>query len=119
MNQLQLNWVKCQGDVWCKLKTVNLEHSHFDLKNGVYIIWHGGPNPRVVYVGKGNIKERLTQHRNDSRILRYSHFDLYVTWASVIQSSRDGVEAYLASRWNPLVGSQHPTATHISVNSPW
>ena len=56
---INVNWIKCQGDVWCPLSTVDLSHPHFVKMDGVYVIWHGGPKPTVVYVGKGQIKERL------------------------------------------------------------
>ena len=80
---MQLQWTKCQGEIWCKLNTVNLSHAHFNDKDGVYIIWHGGPNAATVYVGQGNIRDRLTQHRNNSLIQQYDKLGLYVTWASV------------------------------------
>lgn len=119
MQQRHLNWTKCQGDVWCKLNSVNLHHSHFNHMEGVYIIWHGGPNPAVVYIGKGNIKDRLSAQRNDPTIQVYANNDLYVTWANVSAPDHSGIEAYLASRWNPKVGDKHPTASPIAVNSPW
>lgn len=114
-----LNWMKCQGDVWCKLNHVNLDHEHFNGKNGVYIIWHGGTDPKVVYVGQGNIRDRLKNHRSDRRIQQYKDLDLYVTWATVSAQERAGVEAYLADYWNPKEGEQHPDARYINVNSPW
>ena len=117
--QLQLNWIKCQNDVWCKLNSVNLDHEHFNNRKGVYIIWHGGPTPAVVYVGQGNIKARLAEHRNDQEIQRYASWDLYVTWATVGEQHRDGVEAYLASIWGPKVGERYSSASHIVVNFPW
>lgn len=119
MQHLHLNWIKCAGDVWCKLNSVNLKHSHFNYMQGVYMIWHGGHNPAVVYIGQGNIKDRLAEHRLDKRIRAYSNQELYVTWANVAEVHRNGVEAYLADYWKPKVGSSHPTAYHITVNSPW
>jgi len=116
---MQLNWIKCQGDVWCKLNSVNLNHEHFDNRHGVYVIWHGGTNPAVVYVGQGDIRTRLTEHRRDPKIQQYKPWDLYVTWATVSAPDRDGVEAYLAKRWPPKVGVSHPQASPIEVNSPW
>ncbi len=63
---LHLNWTRCEGNVWCKLNSVNLEHAHFNNKPcGVYIIWHGGTKPWAVYVGQGDIKERIAEHRKD------------------------------------------------------
>ncbi len=119
MQPMQLTWNKCRHNVWCKLNAVNLEHPHFNRCYGVYVIWHGGSNPAVVYVGQGNIKDRLRQHRNEESIQRYESLGLYVTWASVLSEYRDGVEAYLAWRWQPKVGAAHPSATLIEIKSPW
>lgn len=116
---MRLNWMKCQGNVWCKLNFVNLDHSHFDNKSGIYIIWHGGKGAAVVYVGHGNIRDRLSEHRKDPEIQQYDALELYVTWAAVPSDERDGVEAYLADAWSPKVGARHPEAIPIEVNSPW
>ena len=117
---MQLNWMKCQGDVWCKLNFVNLDHEHFNDIRGVYIIWHGGPEPAVVYVGQGNIKQRLAVHRNNPDIQQYKHLDLYVTWAAVSEELRHGVEAYLIDMWYSKENAKPPQTVHrIEVNSPW
>lgn len=118
---MNVRWMKCQGDVWCKLDTVNLYHPHFEAIDGVYIIWHGGSNPHVVYVGQGRIRDRLSDHRRDERIREYGHLDLFVTWAHVPeQSNRHGIEAYLIDVWMPKVNEKHPgVAPRIAVNPPW
>ena len=122
--QIQLNWVRCQDDTWCKLDSVDLAHEYFNNMQGVYIIWVGGEEPQVVvYVGQGNIKERLTEHRKNPEIFLYGDIlgtDLYVTWATVARQDRDAIEAYLADKWDPKVGERHPQTTpHLEVNSPW
>lgn len=114
-----LNWIKCTGDQWCNFFNLNLNHPHFDNLEGVYIIWHGAPNPAVVYVGQGNIRERIQIHRTEEAILSYRANGLYVTWAPVAPINRDGVERYLAEEWSPLVGDNHPLVNSIEVNSPW
>ncbi|MBF0571367.1 MAG: GIY-YIG nuclease family protein [Candidatus Omnitrophica bacterium] len=117
---MDLSWIKCDGAQWCQLSNVNLAHSHFDGLEGIYIIWHGQPNPAVVYVGQGNIRDRLTQHRQNPAILAYQNQGLYVTWAGVEAQYRDGIERFLADLWRPKVGEQHPSAvSSITVNSPW
>ena len=116
---MQLDWTKCQGEVWCKLNSVNLEHEHFNNRSGVYIIWHGGNTPAVVYIGKGLIKDRLAAHRHNPSIQQFNNLGLYVTWAIVDVQYRDGVEQYLANKWNPKVGERHPDTAPIEVNSPW
>src|SRR3990172_3814595 len=103
-------WNKCQGNVWCPLDSVNLEHNHFDTMEGVYVIWHGGNNAATVRVGQGFIRDRLRDHRGDPQIQSFNHLTLYVTWASVAAAQRDGVEKYLANVLKPKVGSQFPAA---------
>ena len=114
----QLSWIKCDGNTWCPLLTLNLAHSHFNGLDGIYIIWHGGPAPQTVYVGQGNIKDRLSAHRVDPRILKYSTSGLFTTWADVDTQSQDGVERYLADRLGPLEGAHHPVAPPIAVVTP-
>jgi len=112
-----VSWVKCQGDVWCSLERVDLSGVN---TTGVYIIWHGGPKPRVVYVGQGNVADRLRTHRNDQSILRHrQNGDLYVTLAAVASNEMDGVERYLFDHWTPLEGVARPNVRPIAVNSPW
>jgi hypothetical protein len=115
---LSLSWIKCgNGANWCPFDTVDL--SDIDTK-GVYIVWHEGSPGRGVYVGQGDIAARITTHRSDKRITAYEKQGrLRVTWASVPAAQRDGVECYLADKWNPLVGDAHPDVRPIAVNSPW
>jgi hypothetical protein len=116
---MQVTWSKCTGDVWCNLLTLNLRHEQFRGVEGVYIIWHGGPKPAVVYVGQGAIAQRLETHRENPAILAFSRLGLFVTWAWVRTDARDGVERHLANRLRPLVGVAHPITAAIEVNLPW
>ncbi len=120
-----LKWTKCEGDQWCTLSRVNLDHPHFKGLQGVYIIWHGGTGgtqPWTVYVGQGAIAERLAEHRRNPEILKYSqHGGLFVTWAQwhVLMPSLDGMEKFLADTLKPRVGSRHPSVASVEVNLPW
>ncbi len=116
---MTLSWIKCTGNKWCPLDTVDLDHPHFEGLEGVYIIWHGGPKAATVRVGQGVIRDRLRAHRSDTAIQAFSEQGLYVTWAAVGAGDRDGVETYLASRLNPLVGDRFPLRIPIEVNLPW
>ena len=117
MVALQVHWMKCQGDVWCSLRDVNLDLVR---QEGVYTIWHEGNPGRVVRHGQGKVADRLRRHRNDSTVLYYRSFGtLRVTWASVPSAQRDGVERYLAETWPPLLGDAFPNVDPIAVNSPW
>ncbi len=114
-----LNWIKCTGDQWCDFFNLNLNHPHFDNLEGIYIIWHGAPNPAVVYIGQGNIRNRILAHRTETAILRHRTNGLYVTWTLLDTAYRDGVERYLAEKWHPLEGNSHPSVAPIAVNAPW
>ena len=111
---MNLDWKKCQGDIWGPLLTVDLNHTHFNGMEGVYIIWQKGG--RVIRIGQGFIRDRLTEHRNNRAITAYN--DLFVTWAPVVAQYRDGIERYLAETLKPLVGEAFPDAPPIQVNLP-
>lgn len=115
---LQVKWAKCGDDAhWCSLD--NLDASQVSTE-GVYIIWHEGNPGRVVRIGQGDIASRLRAHQQDRDILAYrTEGTLRVTWAAVSAAQRDGVEAYLADRWSPLIGGAFPDAEPIAVNDPW
>jgi hypothetical protein len=116
-DMLNLSWAKCGDDGhWCNFERLNLDKI---TDAGVYIIWHGGNPSCVVRLGQGNIADRLLDHRLDEEVMAYKKYGLYVTWASVPSYQRDGVEAYLAEKWDPLVGDRFPDVSPIAVNSPW
>lgn len=114
-----VTWGKCNGTGWCNFLTLNLDHPHFAGLEGVYVIWHGGPNPATVYVGQGLIADRLREHRTDSKILKYGVYGLFVTWAKVDALARSGVERFLTEKLNPTEVSRTPEASPINVNLPW
>lgn len=114
---MPLHWVKSTTGHWLNLDNVNLGPVQ---AVGVYIIWHGGSNPRVVRVGQGNIAQRLGSHRADIDVTKYRQFGgLFVTWAVVPSYQLDGVERYAAEILKPLVGDRFPFADPIAVNLPW
>ena len=115
--QLQVTWGKCVSGRWCQLNKVDLSNELFNDVAGVYLIWRGS-DAKTVYVGQGDIRNRLARRRDDPRIQAYSESVLYATWASVPAEQMDGVEVYLAEVCEPLVGERWPEATPISVNPP-
>lgn len=112
-----LLWIKYSGERWCPLADLDLSSIK---QSGVYVIWHGGHSPRVVYVGQGDVAARLACHRASNAIMKHAASGtLYVTWAVVPAAQRDGIERYLADRYSPLEGSSHPAAYPIAANGPW
>lgn len=118
---MDLIWQKCQGEVWCPFMTVDLSHSHFLGMEGVYIIWHGGANPKTVYVGMGQIANRIRAHRNDVKVTKYlSEGTMFVTWSQVARPYQPGVEAYLINTLRPLENVQRGSLVVPQVvNLPW
>ena len=119
-----LTWFRNNNNNFHQLSTVDLSHSHFSGLEGVYIIWY---KPKLdiiqtVYVGKGEIRERLRSHQNDAQIRLYgpsSGNTLYVSWANVPSDLQDGIEKYLHEKLRPLLGQRSPDATPVPVNMPW
>ena len=119
---LKLDWQFCEGYMWCPLYRLDLDK--IELVSGVYIIWYFNSNnqnrPITIYVGQGNIADRLNSHREDPdiRYLKSSGLDLCVSWCAVHERNRDGVENYLGEVLSPLVGERYPNVSPIEVNLP-
>ena len=116
---MRLHWYKCENDTWCKLNSLNLDHPLFDNTGGVYVIWHGGNQPSAVRIGQGFIRERLRAHRDEPEIQAFSSLTLYVTWASIPKTYRDGIETFLAQKLRPKMDTRCPAVRLIEVNLPW
>ena len=120
MAHRRLVWVQCEGD-WCRLKDVMLEGMGRDY--GVYVIWRRGTasrRRRVLYVGQGNIRRRIRQHRhNVGAYPRGREGDLRVTWALVeFEDERSGIERYLANELKPGLGSTGPGLSRFRSTCP-
>lgn len=115
---LTVEWVQRKDDHWCRLERLDLDSVD---TGGVYMIWHGGDQPRVVRVGQGgDIAQQLQRLKEAPEILAYKNYgELYVTWAAVPASKRDGVVCYLTENWSPLIGKPCPLIFPITVNSPF
>lgn len=109
-----MQWATRRNGTWHEFMSTEL--ALID-DSGVYIIWID--RRRVVYVGQGDVAERLQEHRDDPRFAKLDRWSMCATWASVSPSQRDGVEKFLASTLNPVIGEQWPSATPIQVNLPW
>ncbi len=118
---MEVHWYKCGSGDWCRFDSLDLGTVN---EHGVYVIWHAGLEnvpARVVYVGQGDVAERIASHRREEAFINCEgvYGRLYVTWASVRADQWDGVEVYLSERWTPLIGELYPVAEPIPVNAPW
>ena len=85
---------------------------------GVFIIWKSS---RVIYVGKGQIRDCLLACMNDRKIAKYRvrADSLIVSWAEVSPSDVEGVQRFLVEKLRPLENDQLPGARPIPVIFPW
>lgn len=97
---------------------LDLNQSHFDDMEWVYIIWHWWNGNNVVRIGQWVIKNRLAEHRENDEITKYQGLGLFVTRAKVAPEYRDWVEKYLADFYNPIVWERFPDRKWIPVNLP-
>lgn len=111
---ITLNWERCEGNRWCSLARLNLEHAYFRGLEGVYVIWSTAG--KWIRVGQGLIADRLRAHRSDPALFCYG--ELLVSWAQVSTIYRDRVERYLGNTLKPLVGSAFPNVLPLVVNLP-
>lgn len=122
-NQHTLHWGMCtpENPHWCNFRTLQL--SGLDNLVGVYIIWLEVDPLEVVYVGQGNISERIAEHRRNEHIKQVmDEIDaaLRVTWAEVPKAMLNGIERYLGELLEPLVSKEFPKEDHpIRVNLPF
>ena len=100
-----LDWIKCgeDGSRFCPLETVDLSDQDY---LGVYIIWHNTTG-LVLYIGQGNIMQRLAAHRSDPDVLKHRGSGvLLATWAYVGErDKREYIERFLHRRLTPLLSS--------------
>ena len=115
---IELQWIKSIDYKWLDFMRLDLNQVR---GSGVYVIWHGGENPRVVRVGQGELAKKLALHRESPRLMWYaSQGKLFVTWAEISSSAhRDGIETYLTQLFVPLLADRVPSVQPLPVRSPF
>jgi hypothetical protein len=118
-----LIWVKSLENNWLDLNRIDLQTM---LRNpsrpqGVYIIWHGGVDPKIVRIGTGDVVKKLIAHRANPQITRYKkNGPLMVTWAAQPDPRRQaGIAKYLTEQFCPLVRDVPLDIPAIAVRSPF
>ena len=119
---LEVHWHECEFPLKTKGQGF-LRQAVLETAVGVYVIerFYDYAPDYTVYVGSGEIKNRLREHANDSNITQHEGNEpLRAFWAASGQTEaqREGIERYLADRLDPKVGSRHPEAAPVEVNLP-
>lgn len=120
VNKQIIKWLDV---VWHECGLIEDDWANYihDSDKGVYIIWKVTDNEITARrVGQGNVKERLSKHRNDPEIVDVDKKSkLVVTWAKIESEYRDGVEAFLGHLYTPEKGERFPDKGLIEVNLPF
>ena len=86
-------------------------------REGVYVIWIETDVGQIaLYVGQGNIKQRIDIHNRNEYIVEYYPS---VSCAEVNYGEMDGIEKYLSEKLSPLFGERWPNILPTPVNSPF
>jgi len=85
--------------------------------SGVYVIYHqSNDNPVILYVGEGNIKERIDYHRTQTDF--GDVYPISVFWAKTYGYEQYGIERYLFNKLNPTITQRVSDTKPIPVNIP-
>ena len=116
---MNLNWYRCEGEIWCELNKIDINHGTLDGLEGVFVIWCGDKQRNVIRIGEGKIRKQLELCRKDITVQAFSAHGLYVTWAAISENDRNGVVKYLTKKLNPKFDSPATQGFSSKVNLPW
>ena len=98
-----VRWIQDKDYNWLLLDNLPIDAPHMEC-HAVYIIWYLDKNdiPVVVRTGVKNPKDHLIIMRNISKVKKYTHHSLYITWAESKSSDLERIWAYLCKKLKPL-----------------
>lgn len=113
---LHVQWAKASDSQWFPLAAVDVRQVH---DAGVYVIWHDGRPSRTIYVGHGDIAERLRERQADRAVRMYRKFGrVRVTWAHVAEPLQQSVARYLTEKLKPAFGDALLLVESVPVELP-
>ncbi len=113
------SWYKCKGDIWCELFKLDMDHEVLRKADGVYIIWSGAKERKILKVGSGSIRSQLMSAKTDLAIQAFANIGVFVTWVEISAIKRSGVELYLQNTLKPLILNHTPKAVSLKIKLPW
>lgn len=117
-------WSKNLDSSWYIFRDETIE-SMIDGDEGVYVIFTNYNNiPIAHYVGRGQIRERLSEYTqyNPMRERRKFTGSLYITWTNIPNViDQQNAEAYLIQKLYPLENKERPFPRdpYFTINLPW
>ncbi len=106
------HWVRTPAGHFWRLADVRPDEIGLARLSGVYVIWHGGVQPRWLRAGRAqNLALVLTEARNDAALRAYEdRGGLWVAWSAVRPEFQDGVVSHLIRTLDPLLPDPRASA---------
>ena len=116
---LEVKWERTDQCYWHELMKLDFSEPSYNRLRGIFIIWHGGSEPRVIYIGQGNIAKVLEKLRLRREIENFESLGLYVTWAKFKPEQMNGVHRFLNDKLRPMLSMSKIEEHQIYVNLPF
>ena len=114
MNKLLIKWEKTGDNNWINYLNTDLYEVIDEDLHGVYVI---RSEETIVYVGSGNIRKRLLDHKKEL-IIAGKYSNLKISWAGINEIFAKGAERFIADKLKPKEGDQWPDVEPIEVRLP-
>ena len=116
---LEVNWERTDQCYWHEIMKLDFSESCFQRLSGIFIIWHGGPNPKVLFIGQGDIPTQLDMLRHKMEYKKFIPIGLFVTWAKFNKEQWNGVHRFLNEKLRPVTTIDKIEDHQIYVNLPF
>ncbi len=116
---LEVKWERTDQCYWHELMKIDFSDSLYNRLHGVFIIWHGGSNPRVLYIGQGHIAKELEKLKSKREIKKFELLGLFVTWAKFKPEHMNGIHRFLNDKLRPTLSMCKIEDHQIYVNLPF
>ncbi len=116
---MEVEWYKCQGDIWCDLNKVDADHKYLKGVDGIMIIW-SSKDRNVLKVDIGKISNLIKENKADIAIQAFAHLGLFVTWTDdVPMLKKNQVYSYLVTELKPKFLDEPAKKSPLAINLPW
>jgi hypothetical protein len=116
---MEVDWYKCQGNIWCELNKIDADHKYLKGVDGLMIIW-SGKEKSILKVSKGKISNMIKENKADIAIQAFAHLGLFVTWTDdVPMLKKASVYNFLVNKLNPKFMEVEAGKSQTEINLPW
>lgn len=117
---LEADWHKCEGDIWCSIYKIDIDHKNIKHFVGQYIIWSGKfENERtVLLIGYGDIRKVILKAREDIAVKAFEHLGVFITWADIPVSKKREIHNYLLKTLSPKMTTKPEKGAELEIDIP-